>query len=89
MILNDESDVRLIAFFPDGMTLASVNAEGTVKLWDARSGRELTSFREAKKITALSFMTDKRRLACILEDRTIKFYFAATDEEINKQMPSN
>jgi RNA polymerase sigma factor (sigma-70 family) len=42
-----ESAVRLVAFTPDGATLVSGSSDNTVRVWDARTGRERQVFKEA------------------------------------------
>jgi WD40 repeat protein/serine/threonine protein kinase len=55
--------VASVAFHPtDRRCLASASTDGTVKLWDPWSGRELHSLRHANWIAAMAFSPDGQRL---------------------------
>src|SRR5262249_44021674 len=64
-------------FHPDGKRFASADAEGTVKLWDTRTGRELRAYRgHANGVKALAFSPDGRWLATASEDHTVRVWDA-------------
>jgi WD40 repeat protein len=53
-----------LAFSPDGGILATVNgSRGSVKMWDARTGRLQNSFRAEGEVASLAFSPDARTLA--------------------------
>jgi WD40 repeat protein/transcriptional regulator with XRE-family HTH domain len=53
-----------LAFTPDGHTLATAGgSSGSVKLWDARTGRLQDSFRVGGEVASLAFSPDARTLA--------------------------
>lgn len=52
------------AFSPDGRTLATVSgSRGSVKMWDARTGRLQDSFSVGGEVASLAFSPDARTLA--------------------------
>ncbi|MFL5993106.1 MAG: hypothetical protein ACJ736_02065 [Streptomyces sp.] len=56
--------LSFLAFSPDGRTLATVSgSRGSVKMWDARTGRLQDSFSVGGEVASLAFSPDARTLA--------------------------
>jgi RNA polymerase sigma factor (sigma-70 family) len=61
----DTGRVHSIAFRPDGAVLAAGLQEGTIRLWDIATGRELACFRGNGRVTAVAFSPDGKTLAAV------------------------
>ncbi len=67
----DESTFKVLAFSPDGRTLASGSKDGTVRLWEVSTGGERRAFRgHHGSVQSLAFSPDGRRLISGGEDTT-------------------
>ncbi len=74
--------VNCVAFSQDGKTLATAGLDGTVKLWDAASGKPLSSLKgHAGRVFSVTFAPDGNTLASASEDRTVKIWDVAAGTE--------
>ncbi|KAJ5611660.1 hypothetical protein N7528_008765 [Penicillium herquei] len=75
--------VQSIAFSPDGQIIASGSDDKTIKLWDAKTGKELQILQgHSGRVQSVAFSPDGRVLASGSDDRTIKFWDATTCQEL-------
>jgi uncharacterized caspase-like protein len=72
-----------VVFSPDGKSIATVGLSRQVRLWDAESGHELSTFSgHTAEITAVAFSPDARLLASASVDRTIRIWDVITGREL-------
>ena len=67
-ILIHRKYVNSILFSPDGRTLASADAVGTIRLWDVLKGKTKQKFKQKFRSYSLSFSPDGRTLASAGDD---------------------
>jgi WD40 repeat protein len=75
LILRDDVSLNGLAFTPDGKRLASVNTDGTVKVWDAATGKLLATLATGKlldteKGPAVAFTPDGLTLASCAQEKS-------------------
>ncbi|MEH1833594.1 MAG: caspase family protein, partial [Nostoc sp.] len=77
------SAVNSVAFSPDGKTIASASSDNTVKVWDAATAKEITTFKEhSSAVNSVAFSPDGKTIASASSDNTVKVWDAATAKEI-------
>jgi len=73
------SEVYSLAWSPDNKRLASAGQDGTIKVWEAITGKELLTLRGHEEgVNGVAWSPDGKRLASAGQDQTIKVWQAAT-----------
>jgi WD40 repeat protein len=77
------STVRSVAFSPDGKILASLGLEGTIKLWDIASGKQIRSLGNSEATGSLAFSPDGKTIATAsFKTRSVMLFSVVTGELI-------
>ncbi|NJL81711.1 MAG: hypothetical protein HC917_28545 [Richelia sp. SM2_1_7] len=85
--LDEEDQVGRVSFSPDGKILASASDEGTMKLWNVNTGKEITTLKIplqnfTDKVFGVSFSPDSKTIAYVSWDNTVKLWDVNTGREI-------
>ncbi|MEL6164807.1 MAG: WD40 repeat domain-containing protein [Cyanobacteria bacterium J06628_3] len=71
------------SFSPDGKTIASASYDGTVKLWDSTTGKEIKTFKGTSNgINSIAFFPDGKTIITASNDGTVKLWDISTGKEI-------
>jgi len=90
IIKGHTKSITCLAWSPDGMTLATGSRDHTVKLWDPNTGQErITLIGHMMPINCLAFSINGKTLATAGGDGMVRLWFAASDEEVKGNLPSN
>ena len=76
VLYGHSSWVAAVAFAPDGQTFLSTGADGTVRLWDVRAGKEIRRFLgHGGSVSRVSFFPGGKRFATVgYDDRCVKVW---------------
>jgi WD40 repeat protein len=77
MLTGHEDSVNHLAFSPDGQLLATASWDGTAKLWDTASGKQLAVFDMPSHCRDVVFSPDGKLLACASGDDAMLFDVAS------------
>ena len=83
VILRDKAEVNSVAFSPDGERLASAGGDGTVKVWNSRTG-EVVQTLDANTdfVYSVAFHPDGKHLAAAGADRKVRVWDLTTGKAV-------
>jgi WD40 repeat protein/serine/threonine protein kinase len=82
LVWQDKAEVNAVAFSPDGERLATGGGDGSVKVWNSRTGKVVREFRaHDKAVVAVAFHPDGKHLAYTGTDEQAKVLDLTTGQE--------
>jgi len=84
--------VEAVAFSPDGRYVVSGSGDGTARVWEAESGREIARMTHADGITVIAFSPDGKFVISGSEDGTVRLWLWRAEDliaEACRHLPRN
>ncbi|KZP10859.1 WD40 repeat-like protein [Athelia psychrophila] len=83
-----ESDVRAVAYSPDGKHIVSGSADDTIRIWDAETGEAVGEQLRghSSSIMAIAYSPDGRHIVSGSWDGTIRIWDAETGESVGEPL---
>jgi WD40 repeat protein len=82
LVLRNSSAVNSAVFSPDGQLLASANGDGSVKIWNSRTGGvERTLDAHSGSACSVAFHADGKHLASVGADKQVKVWDWTTGQQ--------
>ncbi|MCA9964982.1 MAG: protein kinase [Anaerolineales bacterium] len=83
--LGHTDDVQMVEFSPDGLYIASSASDGSVRLWDAQTGKQLQQFNgHEATVLLVDFSPDGSLLATSSSDQTVRVWDIASGQELHR-----
>jgi WD40 repeat protein/serine/threonine protein kinase len=83
LVIKDKTEVNSVAFSPDGELLASAGGDGTIKVWNSRTGDVVQIFNtHTDSVVSIAFHPDGKYLASAGADRLLKVWDLTTHQEM-------
>jgi WD40 repeat protein len=71
-----------VAFLPDGQRAVSCSFDGTIRLWDLESGKQIEEIKGRQEMHALALSADGRRLVTAGFDQTVRLWDLEAGREL-------
>ncbi|QEG22206.1 protein kinase domain-containing protein [Mariniblastus fucicola] len=77
--------VYKVAFSPDGKTFASASQDRTIKLWDVKTGREISTLKgHSGSVGSIAFSPSGKQLASASSDKSVRLWDVETGQETGR-----
>ena len=83
LVLRDRTEVNSVAFSPDGEQLAAAGGDGTIKVWNSKTGKVVqTLATHTDSVYAVAFHPEGKHLASVDAGRKAKVWDLTTGQEV-------
>jgi WD40 repeat protein/tRNA A-37 threonylcarbamoyl transferase component Bud32 len=83
LFIGNPTHIYSVCFSPDGQRLASVAGDQLVRLWDSKTGREISAFRgHTHHVLNVCFSPNGKRLATASADKTVRLWDADMEHKV-------
>lgn len=83
-VVGHDGWIQAIDFAPDGTAVATAGSDGTLRIWDARTGSQRLKVSYAAMVRGVAFSPDGRLVAASIFDDTVRVLETATGRELQR-----